>query len=95
MADLIEHTGVEKNPKGRLDVERHFEIRGTANGSGRLYASGAMTLGGYYAGVDSFLGLQYAALRIVDDMAANGLVQRMGTARSVSQWLKWARNKRP
>jgi hypothetical protein len=95
MADLLTHSGVGKNPKGRLDVERHFEIRGTANGEGRMYASGAMTLGGYYAGVDSFLGLQYAALRIADDLAAQGLCKKIGTARSVSQWWKWMRNKTP
>ena len=40
MADLLAHSGAGKNPKGRLDVERHFEIRGTANGEGRMYASG-------------------------------------------------------
>ncbi len=36
-----------------------------------------MTLGGYYAGVDSFLGLQYAALQITDDLAAK-LAGRVG-----------------
>ncbi len=95
MADLLTHSGAGKNPKGRLDVERHFEIRGTANGEGRMYASGSMTLGGYYAGVDSFLGLQYAALRIADDMAAQGLCKKIGSFRSMSQWWKWMRNKTP
>ena len=95
MADLLQHSGAGKNPKGRLDVERHFEVRGTANGAGRVYASGSITLGGYYAGVDSFLGLQYAAQRIADDLAEQGLGRKIGTARSISQWLKWARNKQP
>jgi hypothetical protein len=95
MADLLEHSGAGQNPKQRLDVERTFEVRGTANEPGRLYASGSMTLGGYYAGVDSFLGLQYAALRIADDLAANGLGRKIGPLRSTSQWLKWMRNKRP
>ena len=95
MADLLAHTGAGKNPKGRLDVERNFEIRGVANGSGKMYASGSITLGGYYAGVDSFLGLQYAALRITDDLAAQGFCKRIGTARSISQWWRWMRNKTP
>ena len=95
MADLLEHGGAGQNPKQRLDVEKSFEVRGTASAPGRLYASGSMTLGGYYAGVDSFLGLQYAALRIADDLAANGLGRRIGPLRSTSQWLKWMRNKRP
>ena len=95
MADLLEHGGAGKNPKNRLDVERSFEVRGTRSGGGRLYASGAMTLGGYYAGVDSFLGLQYAALRIADDLAAQGVGKRIGFGRSVSQWWRWMRNRTP
>lgn len=95
MADLLQHGGAGKNPKGRLDVEPHFEVRGTANGSGRIYASGSMTLGGYYAGVDSFLGLQYAALQIADDLARRGVCERIGTLRSISQWLRWMRNNAP
>jgi hypothetical protein len=78
---------------GRLDVERSFELRGTRSGTGRLYASGSMTLGGYYAGVDSFLGLQYAALQICDDLASTGWCRRLGVGRSTAQWLRWARNK--
>ena len=59
-----------------------------------MYASGAMTLGGPYAGVDSFLGLQYAALRAADDMAAVGALPRIGPLRSARGWWGWARNRR-
>ena len=51
-----------------------------------------MTLGGYYAGVDTFLGLQYAAIRICDDVASTGFCRKIGVFRSISQWWKWARN---
>ncbi len=95
MADLMAHTGADKNPYGRLDVEPNFEVRGTASGPGRLYASGSMTLGGYYAGVDSFLGLQYAALRAADDLATHGFGRRIGPGRSIRQWWRWARNRTP
>ncbi|NND76007.1 MAG: hypothetical protein HKN44_13475 [Ilumatobacter sp.] len=95
MADLLEHGGAAQNAYGRLDVEPHFEVRGTANEDGRIYASGSMTLGGYYAGVDSFLGLQYAALQILDDLAAHGFGKRIGPARSTAQWWRWMRNRRP
>ncbi len=94
LRDLMAHSGVGKNPHGRLDVEPTFELRGTRNGPGRMYASGSITLGGYYAPVDSFLGLQYAALQIADDLAGVGFGQRIGMARSVSNWFKWARNRR-
>ena len=91
--DLLVHAGAGRNPKGRLDVERDFRIRGTESGTGRMYASGSITLGGYYAGVDSFLGLQYAALRIADSLADHGFGRRIGTGRSISQWWRWVRNR--
>ncbi|MFV0523017.1 MAG: hypothetical protein ACK5RL_00765 [Acidimicrobiales bacterium] len=93
LADLLEHSAAGRNPSGRLDVEPTFEIRGTRNEPGRMYASGSSTLGGYYAGVDSFLGLQYAAVRIVDDLAAQGFGTRIGTSQSVREWLRWMRNR--
>jgi hypothetical protein len=95
LADLLAHSGVSRNPVGRLDVERTFELRGAGSGSGVMYASGATTLGGYFPGVDTFLGLQVAAQEIVDDLARRGFCRRIGALRSTQQWLRWARNKRP
>ncbi|MFK8025444.1 MAG: hypothetical protein AB8G26_15910 [Ilumatobacter sp.] len=93
LRDLLQYGGARKNVKGRLDVERDFLVRGTQSGTGRLYASGSITLGGYYAGVDSFLGLHYASLRIADSLAEAGFGKKIGPLRSTSQWWKWARNK--
>jgi lysine/ornithine N-monooxygenase len=93
LADLLDHSGAGRNPMNRLDVSPAFEIRGAQSGSGKLYASGATTLGGYYAGVDSFLGLQYAALQIVDDLSTVGFCRKIGVGRSISQWWKWMRKK--
>ena len=50
---------------GKQDIGALY-VRTQESGDGRLYASGSATLGAYYCGVDSFLGLQYAALRIAD-----------------------------
>ena len=94
LADLLEHSGAGRNPKGRLDVEPWFEVRHLRSRGGRMYASGSATLGGYYAGVDSFLGLQYAALRIADDLAQAGFHPTLGPGRSLSQWIRWMRNTR-
>ena len=94
LADLLDHTGAGRNPLGRLDVERTFELIGTRSGIGRMYASGTATLGGYFPGVDTFLGLQIAARDIADDLAALGFCHRMGPVRSTHQWLLWARNTR-
>ena len=82
-ADLLEHSGAGRNPLGRLDVERTFEVRGTASGDGQLYASGTATLGGYFPGVDTFLGLQIAAQEIADDLARQGFGKRIGPLRSI------------
>ncbi|HVB43849.1 MAG TPA: hypothetical protein VNF47_14260 [Streptosporangiaceae bacterium] len=95
LADLLGHSGVGRNPLGRLDVERTFELRGSGSGQGVMYASGATTLGGYFPGVDTFLGLQVAAQEIADDLARRGFCPRIGTYRSIQQWFRWARNKQP
>ena len=94
LKDLLDHAGAGRNAVGRLDTENSFEVRGTRSGEGRLYASGSITLGGHYPCVDSFLGLQYAALQIADDLARQGFVKKLGPARSISQWWKWALNKK-
>jgi hypothetical protein len=94
LADLLDHSGAGRNPKDRLDVERDFEVRGTRAGVGRMYAVGSMTLGGYFPGVDTFLGLQLASREVVDSLAEQGLVPKMGVGRSMSQWIKWMRKER-
>lgn len=93
LADLLEHSGAGRNPLDRLDVDRTFEVRGTRNDPGRMHASGTATLGGYFPGVDTFLGLQIAAQEIADDLARLGFCKRLGPIRSTSQWWKWARGK--
>jgi len=95
LADLLEHSGAGRNPLGRLDVEPSYEIRGTRSGVGRMYASGSATAGGYFSGVDSFLGLQYVALRIADDLAAQGFVPRITARRSWREWRRWLKRRPP
>lgn len=95
LADLLEHTDARRSAYGRLDVNKHFELESSRNEPGRLYASGSITLGGYYAGVDSFLGLQYAALSIADDLASIGSAPSIGVARSIGEWWRWFRRQPP
>jgi pSer/pThr/pTyr-binding forkhead associated (FHA) protein len=95
--DMIETYQLRRNPKGRLRVTSDFEVLGMSNGPGRVHAAGAMVLGGPYAPVDSFLGLQYEAMRAVDDLVAlraPGL-RRLGPLRSIAQWMRWARGVHP
>jgi hypothetical protein len=93
LADLLDHGGADRNPLGRLDVERNFEVRGTRSDPGKMYASGSATLGGYFPGVDTFLGLQIAAQEISDDLAKLGFCRWIGPVRSTRQWWLWARNR--
>ena len=95
LADLLGHSGAGRNVLDRLDVERTFEVRGTRSGEGRLYASGAATLGGYFPGSDTLLGLQLASREIADDLAQLGMVRRLGSRRSITEWFRWARNLPP
>jgi pSer/pThr/pTyr-binding forkhead associated (FHA) protein len=108
--DLVTHYNLSLNPLGRLSVSNDFELVEmrsqsgasgsspfTQGGKGRMYAAGAITLGGPYAAVDSFLGLQYAALCSVDSLAktkAPGL-HRLNLLSSSLQWLKWVANQSP
>ena len=94
LADLLDHGGAGRNPLGRLDVERSFEVRGTRSEPGRMYASGSATNGGYFPGVDTFLGLQIAAQEIADDLEALGFCARLGPVRSTHQWWLWARGRK-
>ena len=100
--DLVAQYNLPLNSLGRLSVNNDFEVpelrnASPNNGEGRVYTAGAITLGGSYAPVDSFLGLQYAALRSVESLAVNGApgVGKLSVLRSIVQWLKWIFNKSP
>lgn len=102
LEDLVTHYGVPLWDNGRLAVSNDFEVTamqspGSEGSPGRMYAAGAITLGGPYAAVDSFLGLQYAALRSVDALTAArapGLRYLNGFS-SLWQWWKWAIGRSP
>lgn len=95
--DLVTHYNLPLNFLGRLSVSNDFELLEMRGLWGRMYATGAITLGGPYAAVDSFLGLQYAALCAVDSLAAARApgLRRFNWLRSLFQWLKWVRNQSP
>ncbi|MFW6359956.1 MAG: FHA domain-containing protein [Chroococcales cyanobacterium] len=97
LEDLVTHYNLPLNNMGRLAVSNDFELVEMRGIRGRMYAIGAITLGGPYAAVDSFLGLQYASLKIVDSLAiakaAN--LKKLNAIASTLQWLKWVTNTPP
>lgn len=95
--DLVGCYQLPLNHLGRLCVSNEFELVEMRASRGRMYAAGAVTLGGPYAPVDSFLGLQYAALCCVDNLAfvrAPG-VKKVNGFRSFVEWVKWVFNQSP
>jgi pSer/pThr/pTyr-binding forkhead associated (FHA) protein len=97
LQDLLQTYRVPKNHKGQIKVTNSFEIVGLRNRAGRVYASGIITLGGPFAPVDSFVGLQYAAQQSLESLMAVGApgVHRLGPKDSIRQWLRWAVGVRP
>ncbi|MDJ0737506.1 MAG: FHA domain-containing protein [Nostocaceae cyanobacterium] len=97
LEDLVEHYQLPLNQMGRLAVANNFEMVEMRNDKGQMYAAGAITLGGPYAAVDSFLGLQYCALCALDGLAAARAVgvKRFNAFSSFRQWLKWVLNQSP
>ncbi|MBW4649071.1 MAG: FHA domain-containing protein [Kastovskya adunca ATA6-11-RM4] len=95
--DLVIHYNLPLNILGRLSVSNDFELVEMRNSQGRMYAAGAITLGGPYAAVDSFLGLQYVALRTTDAIAKTKApkLHRLNVITSPLQWLKWMGNQSP
>jgi pSer/pThr/pTyr-binding forkhead associated (FHA) protein len=97
LRDMVDCYQLGRSPKDRLRVGNDFEVQGMSNGQGRVYAGGSATLGGPLAGVDSFLGLQYAAFSSVEALAALQApwVHRLTPFRSFVQWIRWVRGVRP
>ena len=97
LKDLIEHYHLDLNIQRRFHVENDFEIKKMANKKGRMYASGIITLGGPYAGVDTFLGLQYSAHRIAESLVKLKApkMQGLNPIRSFFQWIKWITRQTP
>jgi hypothetical protein len=94
LADLLDYGGATKNVLGKLAVDKKFEIIGARSDNGRMYAVGSATLGSYYTVVDSFLGLQYAGLTIMDELAKQGFCNKLGPVRSTAHWWKWVLNRK-
>ena len=99
LGDLIERYDLPLNKLDRLAVANDFELPAMRHVDGRFYAAGAVTLGGPYAAVDSFLGLQYSALRAVQAMQRERPraphLRRLNGLYSLWQWTKWARGATP
>ena len=94
-ADAYHMTDLNPDPAGLAHVigQALGQARVAPEAIDHVNVHGTATRGGYFPGVDTFLGLQIAAQEIADDLARRGFCGRLGPIRSTSQWLRWARNK--
>jgi pSer/pThr/pTyr-binding forkhead associated (FHA) protein len=97
LADLVQQYQVALNSSGQFRVGEDFAIDQLDNGNGRVYGCGITIAGNGYAPVDSFLGLQYAALAAVCDMTDRGApgLKKLTGLQSAAQWWRWMTNKPP
>ncbi len=98
LTDLVQQYQVVLNTQGQFVVGADFAIDRLNNGNlGRVYGSGITTAGNSYGPVDSFLGLQYAALSAVCDLTNRQApsLQKINGLHSGSQWLRWMTNRSP
>ena len=72
LADLLKYSGADRNPLGPPGGRAALRDQGDRERRRRPVRVGAATLGGYFPGVDTFLGLQIAAQEIADDLARRG-----------------------
>ena len=97
LKDLLGTYGLGRNIKDRVRVTRYFEMDEMRNQGGVVMVAGAMAFGGPFAAVDSFAGMQFCArrsLELLRQLGAPG-VQKLTPARSINQFLKWARGVQP
>jgi pSer/pThr/pTyr-binding forkhead associated (FHA) protein len=97
LADLVQQYHLPLNSRGHFTVTPEFLIAPLSNNRGRVYAAGTITTGGNYGPVDSFLGLQYAALASVCDLTDGDApsLKILNGWRSANQWLRWLLNRSP
>ncbi len=97
LQDLVDRYNLPINQFGRLTVTKDFELAEMANQSGKIYAAGSIVFGNYYAPVDSFLGLQCAALNTVKDLLKSQPIELkpLVLSRSIGQWWKWMKHQSP
>jgi hypothetical protein len=89
IADLLAFSPVTVNGLGGLRVDARFRVIGGESGDGRMFASGETARGGFYGPVDSFTGLQQAALTIADGLADAGIGHHLTPLRSARGWMRW------
>lgn len=89
VADLLAFSPVTTTSLGGLRVDDQWAVVGGASGDGRMFATGSTARGARLGPVDSFLGLQQAALSIADSLAAAGVGAPLSPLRSARGWLQW------
>ena len=89
VADLVAFSPVSTTALGGLRVDEQWAVDGGDSGDGRMFATGSTARGARLGPVDSFLGLQQAALSVADTLAAAGVGAPLTPLRSARGWFQW------
>lgn len=89
VADLLAFSPVSTNRLGGLRVDESWMVEGGASGDGRMFATGSTARGAHHGPIDSFLGLQQAALSVADALAEAGVGDQLTPLRSARGWFQW------
>lgn len=89
VADLLAFSPVTTNTLGGLRVDERWVVDGGTSGDGLMFATGSTARGAQLGPVDSFLGLQQAALSVADTLAAAGVGAPLTPLRSARGWFQW------
>jgi len=88
---LIKKYNLPVNKNGGIKTGEHFEIEELCSYKGRVFVSGVAAAGNNYGPVDSFLGLQYAALKATESISE---IKPLSLEESFSGWLKWLKGEK-
>lgn len=89
VADLLAFSPVSTNRLGGLRVDERWVVEGGTSGDGRMFATGGTARGARLGPVDSFTGLQQAALSVADTLAESGIGVPLTPLRSARGWFQW------
>lgn len=93
--DLLNTYELETTELNSLRVSKNFLIPKLSNSHALAFCVGVNSLGGYFAPVDSFAGLQYAALKSVELISRKEKLTELSGLKSLRAWIHWILDKPP
>lgn len=94
---LLSEFSLDLTPAKTIVLNNFFEIEKVASNNATLFVTGAAASGNQYGPVDSFLGLQYAALKSIEKMQHMTIpvsIKPLSPLSSFIAWIKWMKGQK-